>query len=241
MLLNAGYQHFSFDLWLTLIRSSPAFKQERASHFHQHYNFKNKPLDEVAATFRQVDAMCNLINEKTGKNIDADEMYLMVLSTLNDNDAQVWAIDIEQLYADMEALIFKHLPIAYCDKTIAILAQLKQQTGSTIGILSNTGFIRGVTLRKVLHQIGISRYIDFQLYSDETGMSKPNPGFFKLMLDELKAHHEQVDLKRIIHIGDNPAADIAGANAVGIQSLLINSNNRYLPAFINHAHHILAT
>ncbi|MFD2144609.1 HAD family hydrolase [Mucilaginibacter antarcticus] len=241
MLLNAGYQHFSFDLWLTLIRSNPAFKQERAKCFYQHFNFRNKPLDEVVAVFRQVDLMCNLINEKTGKNIDADEMYLMVLSIINDGDSRVWGIDIAELYADMEALVFKYLPVAYCDETIGALAHIKQQTGGTIGILSNTGFIRGVTLRKVLHQIGISEHVDFQLYSDETGMSKPNSGFFNLMLEELKAHHTEIDLKRVIHIGDNPIADIAGAQAVGIQSLLINSNNRYLPGFINNAYHLLAT
>ncbi len=241
MLLTGGYQHFSFDLWLTLIRSNPAFKQERARHFHQYYNFKNKSLDEVFAIFRQVDLMCNLINEKTGKNIDADEMYLMVLSIMNDGQSPVWDIDITQLYADMEALIFSHLPVVYCDDTISVLARLKQQPGITIGILSNTGFIRGVTLRRILHQIGISEYIDFQLYSDEAGMSKPNPGFFNLMLDQLKAHHTQIDLDHIIHIGDNPVADIAGAKAVNIHSQLVNSNNTYLPSLLNNAHHILAT
>lgn len=241
MLLTQNYQHFSFDLWLTLIRSNPAFKEKRADFFHQHFNYCNLPLDGVKHTFRQVDIMCNLINEKTGKNIDADEMYLMVLSMMNNGDARVWKIDIEKLYADMEALLFEHLPIAYCHRTIAVLSQLKKTTTATIGILSNTGFIKGVTLRKVLNQIGIDAYIDFQLYSDEAGMSKPNPKFFKMMLDQLNAHHTEIDLTRVIHIGDNPVADIAGANAVGLQSYLINSNNVYLPDIINNAHHVLAT
>src|SRR5690242_9186347 len=99
MLLKGNYQHFSFDLWLTLIRSNPAFKDKRAEYFHQHFNYSNMPLEGVKHTFRQVDIMCNLINEKTGKNIDADEMYLMVLSTMNDGDKAVWNIDIEKLYA----------------------------------------------------------------------------------------------------------------------------------------------
>jgi putative hydrolase of the HAD superfamily len=241
MLLTSNYQHFSFDLWLTLIRSNPAFKEKRASYFHQHFNYHNQSLEGVKRVFRQVDIMCNLINEKTGKNIDADEMYLMVLSMMNDGDARIWKIDIEKLYADMESLLFENLPIAYCDRTIAALSHLKQNTNVTTGILSNTGFIKGVTLRKVLNQIGIDRYIDFQLYSDEAGMSKPNAKFFKMMLDQLSAHHTQIDLARVIHIGDNPVADVGGANAVGLQSCLINSNNVYLPDLINHAHHLLAT
>jgi putative hydrolase of the HAD superfamily len=241
MLLPGNYQHFSFDLWLTLIRSNPAFKEKRAEFFHQHFNYCNLPLDGVKHTFRQVDIMCNLINEKTGKNIDADEMYLMVLSMMNNGDARVWQIDIEKLYTDMEALLFDNLPIAYCDRTLATLAHLKQNTKATTGILSNTGFIKGVTLRKVLNQIGIDRYIDIQLYSDEVGMSKPNPKFFKMMLDQLSAHHTEIDLTHVIHIGDNPIADIGGANAVGLQSYLINSNNVYLPDIINNAHYVLAT
>lgn len=241
MLLTQNYQHFSFDLWLTLIRSNPAFKEKRAQFFHQHFNYRDLPLDGVKHTFRQVDIMCNLINEKTGKNIDADEMYLMVLSMMNDGDARIWQIDIEKLYADMEALVFEYLPVAFCDRTLAVLSHLKQNTKATTGILSNTGFIKGVTLRKVLNQIGIDRYIDFQLYSDEVGMSKPNPKFFKMMLDQLSTHHTEIDLTRVIHIGDNSIADVAGANAVGLQSYLINSNNVYLPDIIDNAHHLLAT
>lgn len=241
MLLTQNYQHFSFDLWLTLIRSNPLFKEKRAAFFHQHFNYRNLPLDAVKKAFRQVDIMCNLINEKTGKNIDADEMYLMVLSVMNDGDNRIWNIDVAQLYADMEALLFEHLPIAFCDRTLAALHYLKQNTTATIGILSNTGFIKGVTLRKVLNQIGIDRHVDFQLYSDEVGLSKPNPQFFKLMLDQLSAHHTQIDPTRVIHIGDNPVADVAGANAVGLQSCLINSNNIYLPDIIYHAHYPLVT
>ncbi|MFD0752199.1 HAD family hydrolase [Mucilaginibacter calamicampi] len=241
MLLTGNYQHFSFDLWLTLIRSNPAFKEQRATYFHQHFNYRNLPLDGVKHTFRQVDIMCNLINEKTGKNIDADEMYLMVLSIMNDGDARVWQIDIEKVYTDMEALVFEYLPQAFCDRTLATLAHIKQNTQATTGILSNTGFIKGVTLRKVLNQIGIDRYIDFQLYSDEVGMSKPNPQLFKMMLDQLSAHHTQIDVTRVIHIGDNAIADVGGAKAVGLQSCLINSNNIYLPDIINNAHHLLAT
>ena len=241
MLLINNYQHFSFDLWLTLIRSNPEFKKQRAVFFHQQFNYNNLSLGEVNRIFRQVDIMCNLINEKTGKNIDADEMYLMVLSMMNDGDKRVWQIDIVKLYADMETLVFNYLPVVYCDRTLAVLSHIKQNKKATVGILSNTGFIKGVTLRKVLNQIGMDEFIDFQLYSDEAGMSKPNPEFFRLMLKQLGEYHTEIDLSRVIHIGDNPIADIAGAGAVGLQSCLINSNNSYLPDIINHAQHVFTT
>ena len=61
------FRHYSFDLWLTLIKSNPAYKPERAGIFYRDYNSLNKSLEEIAAIFRQVDLMCNAINEKTGK------------------------------------------------------------------------------------------------------------------------------------------------------------------------------
>ena len=82
----AFYKHYSFDLWLTLIKSNPAYKQERTRYFYQRFNTKHKNLAEIAVIFRQVDLMVNAINERTGKNVDADEMYLMIISMINDYD-----------------------------------------------------------------------------------------------------------------------------------------------------------
>lgn len=221
----AKYRHYSFDLWLTLIRSNPAFKQERTKYFHQHYNYAHKSIDEVATAFRQVDLMCNTINEKTGKNIDADEMYLMVLSIMNNYQLPLHDIDVDALFKDMDRLLFNYIPVVYCSQTIAALDQLKQQ-GCTINLLSNTGFIKGSQLRQILQLLGLSKYLNFQLYSDEAGLSKPNTKFFKQMLDGAFLLHQDMGPEQIIHIGDNMKADIEGAHHAGIHSKLINSNHK---------------
>lgn len=215
------FKHYSFDLWLTLIKSNPLFKIERTQFFYDNFNATHKSLDEVALIFRQVDVMCNTINEKTGKNIDADEMYLMVINMINNFNNNFDNIDTEKLYNQMETLLFEHLPFVYSNETITVLKHLKQNANCTMNILSNTGFIKGQTLRKVLAQIGLSPFFDFQLYSDEEQLSKPNPKFFNLMLDKVS----YLPLNEIVHVGDNPKADIAGANLMGLNSVLINSNS----------------
>ena len=227
------YQHYSFDLWLTLIKSNPYFKIERTKIFHRDFNPAGKSIDEVAKAFRQVDLMCNAVNENTGKNIDADEMYLMVISLINDNQLSLADIDTTKLYQDMEKLLFYYMPVVYSSVTIPTLQHLKQQSGSTFSLLSNTGFIKGATLRKILVELKMNEYFDFQLYSDEAGMSKPNPALFDLMLQHIKQINKNINLNSIIHIGDNPKADIEGANAAGIKSLLINSNNQSILSLIN--------
>ncbi len=79
--------------------------------------------------------------------------------------------------------------------------------------------------------LGLAGFFDFQLYSDEEGLSKPNKQLFGLMLGKIAAVRQDsgkkaIGLKEIIHIGDNEKADIGGANAIGISSLLINSNGK---------------
>jgi putative hydrolase of the HAD superfamily len=234
----AVYKHYSFDLWLTLIKSDPLFKKQRSHFFHQNFNTLNKPLAKVEHIFREVDLMCNAINETLGKNIDAEEMYLMVISQMNDHKICLQDIDVTTLYRQMEALLFEYLPHIYSERTVEVLAHIKDNPEHSTNILSNTGFIKGATLRKVLKELNMAPYFDFQLYSDEAGLSKPNKAFFKLMLDEVAAL-KQIDLKQIIHIGDNPKADIWGADMAGISSMLVNSNNITITQLIpNAAQHL---
>ena len=229
-----NFRHYSFDLWLTLIKSNPAYKSARADIFHRDYNTLHKSLDEITTIFRRVDLMCNAVNEKSGKNIDAEEMYLMVLVMINDAPAYIQSVDTARLYIKMEELVLKHLPLIYDNETISVLSHLKEK-GNTLNILSNTGFIKGSVLRKVLAELKMDSYFDFQLYSDEAGLSKPNTDFFKMMIAGAKyaSQPDAISLTDIIHIGDNPFTDIGGATKAGVNSLLINSNNHSIATVLS--------
>jgi putative hydrolase of the HAD superfamily len=221
-----NFEHYSFDLWLTLIKSNPEFKKRRTDFFFHNFNYFRKPSDEVSSIFRKVDLMCNSINEKTGRNIYSSEMYLMVISIINDYSITLKDIDLDFVSKKMEKLLFEYIPVIYSSETFEVMDFLKQK-GKTVSLLSNTGFIPGGILRKVLNQIGIGLYLDFQIYSDEVGMSKPNKQIFDLMVNTAASNTKDKVLKisDIVHVGDNPIADIDGANSCGIKSLLINSNN----------------
>lgn len=225
--MKGEYRHYSFDLWLTLIKSNPEFKTERARFFYNNFNEKKKRIEGIQLIFRQVDVMCNQINETTGKNIDAEEMYLMVISMINDYEYSFSEINLSALYDEVEDILLNHMPVVYCDNTIDVLCRLKEKNGRTFNILSNTAFIKGCTLRKVLANLGLAQLFDFQLYSDEAGVSKPNRQFFQMMFEKVKnmAQNTDISLGEIVHVGDNPIADIAGASSFGINSILINSNN----------------
>ena len=220
------YKHYSFDLWLTLIKSNPDFKMQRAILFQKQYNYTNKTIEEVVAIFRQVDIMCNTINEKTGKNIDTDEMYLMVLLELNNYNPNLPNINLPALYNQVELILFNYLPTIYCANTFNTLQQLQQITNSPFNLLSNTAFIKGSSLQIVLNHLNLSQFFSFQVYSNEEGISKPNAKIFELMFSKAKVLQPQNNLlpNECIHIGDNFNADILGAQQIGLQSLQINTN-----------------
>lgn len=221
-------KHFSFDLWSTLIKSNTNFKKERTLHFYKHFNSLNKSVEETKTVFRTVDLMCNATNERTGKNIDAEEMYLMVIYLLNDSFAPFGTLDLEVLYQDMEQLILQYRPVLFNTQTIDSLKRIKDNPNHTLNILSNTAFIKGVTLRKILIGLELTPYFDFEIYSDEVGLSKPNAEIYEVLLAQIRniRKDNNISLDQIIHIGDNPIADIQGAESFGMKAFQINSNNK---------------
>ena len=228
------YKHYSFDLWMTLIRSNPSFKKERAKFFFSNFNGTHKTLDDIERIFRRVDSMCNLINEKTGGNIDSEELYLMVIYEMNDHQDLYPDMDLRWLYEQMEQLVLKYIPVVYDSHTVDTLSKIKERADTSLSLLSNTAFIKGITLRKVLKQLELDRFFDFQLYSDESGMSKPNDRFFRQMVEQVVSHRQErkIQLNEIIHVGDNRHADIYGAEAIGIRSLLVHSNQNTLSSLL---------
>ena len=221
------YKHYSFDLWGTLIKSNSDYKNERAKYFHDHFNPNKLSLGEVQALIRDIEVMCDYSNELTGKNIHAFEMCSMVLYKLGYDKTHLSLRDIQSLYHQLDRLFEKYPPLTFSKETIRVLKALKEK-GCTLSVLSNTAFIKGVSISRFLNYSEFAGLFDFQLYSDDIGISKPNNQLYAHMISCVHAvrkfnpvqHHE------IMHVGDNMYADIAGAKKVGIASFQINSNNK---------------
>jgi len=209
--------HFSFDLWLTLIKSHPEFKAKRVGLFSSFFNV-DKPIEQVAKTVKYYDDLCNTINEVTGGNIDTFEIYLMILNAL---DVDIKLLNKERLnefYTKSEDLFLEYRPVVIFENIHGFFEDIKNK-GKTINILSNTGFIKGKTMRKFLIHENLDQYIDFHIYSDEINCSKPNPLIFQEVKNKIK--DQDVPLNKILHIGDNPVADYQGAKKFGFSAYLL--------------------
>lgn len=212
-----NHDHFSFDLWLTLIKSHPEFKAKRVELFSSFFDVK-KPIEEVTETVKYYDDLCNNINEVIGGNVDTYEIYLLILGSLNIDLKQLNREVLNEFYQKSEDLFLEYKPIVIFESLHQFFEEIKNQ-GKTINILSNTGFIKGKTMRKFLVNENLDQYIDFHIYSDEIKCSKPNPMVFQEVKNLVK--NQNLKLDKILHIGDNPIADYKGAKDFGFSAHLI--------------------
>jgi putative hydrolase of the HAD superfamily len=90
-----------------------------------------------------------------------------------------------------------------------------QEKGWKQGILSN----HVPELANIVNTIGLSPFIDLCISSAVSGYEKPNPLAFKDAL-RLAGNPEKVWM-----VGDSQAADVIGAEAVGIKAILVRKPN----------------
>ncbi len=94
---------------------------------------------------------------------------------------------------------------------------LKKLKEKKIKIVIVSDLTARIQLRK-LKKLKISNYVDFLVTSEEAGSEKPHSIMFLLALNKLK-----ILPKDALMVGDNIVADIEGANAVGLNTVLIKN------------------
>lgn len=86
--------------------------------------------------------------------------------------------------------------------------------GIRLGIVSNTGRTPGVVLRRVLERHDLLRHFSVVSYSDEVGYRKPDAEIFRRTLAALG-----IEAGQAAHVGDNPVADVRGAQGAGMRGV----------------------
>ncbi|MFB9078970.1 HAD family hydrolase [Flavobacterium procerum] len=213
-----NYSHLSFDLWLTLIRSNPEFKKKRNLLFKDFFEIDSS-IEKISEVVRYYDVLCNNINEKTGLNLSTYEIYYLILGALEVNLEANGLEKLGDFYNETEHLFFAYKPELIFTETKSLFNEIRSEEKS-INILSNTGFIKGKTLRKLIDHYGLTDLISFQIYSDEVGFSKPNKEIFQLVFDKVN-ESKKVEKNEILHIGDNSIADYNGAVSFGFGAHLL--------------------
>lgn len=177
----------------------------------------------VHEAFSQFDRLFNAINEATGQNLTRHQMLYTILEHLGKEVEAVPRSMLDVFFEASDALFFEHRPQLIDPDTVATL-QAMREAGITLSILSNTGFILGGSLRKMMPLLGLEGCFDFQLYSDELGSSKPSLYAFAEVYRQA-AEIRPLEKLEILHLGDNRKADYNGARSAGMAALLLDPEN----------------
>ncbi len=102
-----------------------------------------------------------------------------------------------------------------------VLRDVKARGWAT-GLLSNTHWPRDLHERW-LHEAGLLEHLDARVYTSDLTHMKPHPIAFLTLLDAVGIAPENA-----VFVGDRPRDDIAGAQAVGMRTVLLTG--RGVPA-----------
>jgi putative hydrolase of the HAD superfamily len=101
-------------------------------------------------------------------------------------------------------------------EAIAVLQSLKAQ-GVRTALVSNTPWGSPAGLwRAEVERLGLAEWLDVTVFCREAGWRKPATPIFALALERLG-----VDARRCLFVGDDPRWDLAGAQAVGMEAVLV--------------------
>lgn len=188
--------------------------------FFDLYNPNKERFDTIQEIVKQEDRRANKLCEMTGIHVPAHHMVGRILDRLGvDGNIDTVAMVVGQI----QSLFLEFKPSFYEPDTKSVLEQLSDE-GSTINLLSNTGFILGETLEQCLGDMGILCVFDETIYSDQTGYSKPHIKMFGKISGN-PAHRVHIINGDILHVGDNVVADGASVK-VGIPYYQINTNDK---------------
>ena len=102
------------------------------------------------------------------------------------------------------------------------------ETEYVLNILKDREFKLGVVsnatdlLRRVFDNLGLTKYFDFLVISDEVGVRKPSPKIFHLAMDKAGTSPG-----RSLFVGDKLATDVEGAKRVGMNAVLVDRVNAF--------------
>ena len=228
----------TFDLWDTLIFDEP--EQDEARGRLRYEGLQHAMADggiqlSVADLKRAYEESALRFQEVWRKNDEVtipEQVHLIIELAMGrsmtiDPD---FARTLEKAYVEPILTI----PPQLNDDALAVLEELTRR-GYKLGLISNTGRSPGEALRRLLQTFGILKFFEATLFSNEVQRRKPDKTIFDQAARLL--HTESHDM---VHVGDDPEADIWGASQIGIRTILLDQTKTDLSRWRPDSLYVLA-
>jgi putative hydrolase of the HAD superfamily len=124
--------------------------------------------------------------------------------------------DCDKIFAQQALKLFRYYrnQVELFEFSESILSSLKQHF--IVGAITNGN--------AQLDQISIGKYFDFVVTAEQVGVSKPHPEMF-----ERASRLANVELGKIMHVGDSAQTDVIGAMNAGCKAVWFNSKRQPWP------------
>jgi HAD superfamily hydrolase (TIGR01509 family) len=205
-----------FDLDDTLFDHSHSTRAVLSGLYHRYDSFRGLDFEAFLTTHTRL----------------LDHLHVEVLSGRRSVDdarleriRRLYASVGESPPADVIASVSREYRAAYVDSwtpvagALELLAMLHGRV--RIGVVTNNVVVEQV--HKV-DRCGFTPYLDALVISEEVGMTKPEPGIFRVALERLG-----VDAAGTVMVGDAWAPDIVGALGAGIRAVWLNRSGLARP------------
>lgn len=216
----------TFDLWQTLIIDNRDLGLKRAQHringvLEVIKNSGEQFSEEhVWESYRRCSSICESIRAQ-GKDVSfADQVGIFVEQIDSGLQGRLTIDAMNEMRATYANSFFYSPPVLHRDAP-GVLRNLKEK-GYALGLISNTGMTPGIVFRIYMGQLGIMRFFDKLIFSDEVLISKPSKEVFLLMVEALKTAPN-----RTVHVGDNITNDVHGAKLAGLKTIWIPDANQH--------------
>lgn len=199
------------DFWDTICSYNEdlAFVEKRIDFLEQYLSEKNIPRTKIALAVHSIFDFFENLWHTEHRTPDTPEMLKFALS-------RIGAVLTDEQFAKtveyFENLITNEGAVVLPD-VIQVLKDLSKKY--KLVLISDTGFEPGRVIRKLMQRLEILDLFEYQVFSDETGFSKPDLRAFALA-----AQKSGVEIAEMIHIGDRENKDILGAKKAGMLSIL---------------------
>jgi putative hydrolase of the HAD superfamily len=209
----------TFDWWNTLAVSSPdqdrRLRDLRMERLAPALSRLPRPPDR-GALLAAYDRQTEVLSEAWSRGVDLhppDQIATFLRFAGLDGQAP----DLSQAATEAFGGALLEIPPTLLPHATETLEWLTRE-GYAVGLVSNTGRTWGRYLRQVQDRLGISKFFNARIFSDEVGLRKPEAGIFEVALSKLGLPPD-----RVVHVGDDVSADVTGAKARGMRAIWFNT------------------
>ena len=215
-------KHISFDVWGTILQSNPNNNINRAIYLKEYFQLDTS-LSDIQKVIKDNGKSINELQESTGIQVGRSEIFerLLIKFDLNLTEDNFLLVDsvFQQSFLDNPPELIE---AGYANSIVSL------SFSHNLSILSNTVYVKGVNIQKVLDRYLGEGLFDFTLYSDELGYSKPHENVYHTLITQ-----SGVASTEIVHVGDSVLCDIDGPEMYGIKTSQVHSNGRSLTSVID--------